>query len=549
MNTHKHLNIICVLLLLCGMLFLLTSCGEIPLQTYDEIIDEFRTMLTEEPARGSTAEQTADPIRTALAEVAARCEDVSVMAYSLHDINDDGTEELILTETDGTTIHALFTQIDGQAVLLEQFEKGCIIKPDGCLYYIKKNESEQESVYHVVYLIDGKLQGDVYGHKEDGEEFIPFMVENGIRVYLTGEQSKRYSDLIFGHQFHFSANDTKDTCLFTVPLFPTEAPNPAPMLSLATYDDVLTLCRDIVELHLPRKTEYSEHGIDFRTLYTCPDAQTYEMYCRLYSELNRASTGRDYYRGDIGYSLYDLNDDGTDELILMLEDYTILAILTLRDNLPVLLSTTAAVINENGYFNATQLAPDNKETTRYCLWDIANGNLRTLICVQYRYSQKMEKRITESVDRGQKIAISYEEFLSLCEQTDLTPTGFSDREYTRAASGLIFTPLLPSEPAVLDAVMPIIRDPNMISSTVNLTQTDSHTWETEFYFFAPNDSNEDNHIPITTVITEENATYRFDSNSVRGRIEPIQGGFWLIPEEIADSSIVNKPYLYFYNEQ
>ena len=56
-------------------------------------------------------------------------------------------------------------------------------------------------------------------------------------------------------------------------------------------------------------------------------------------------------------------------------------------------------------------------------------------------------------------------------------------------------------------------------------------------------------IPLTTVVTEENGTYHVDSDSVRGRIEPIQGGFWLIPEEITDSSIVKKPYLYFYDKQ
>ena len=67
MNTHKYLNIIPVLLLLCGMLFLLTSCGEIPIETYDEIIDEFRTMLTEDPIPSDTAEPSADPIKNALA--------------------------------------------------------------------------------------------------------------------------------------------------------------------------------------------------------------------------------------------------------------------------------------------------------------------------------------------------------------------------------------------------------------------------------------------------------------------------------------------------
>ena len=112
-------------------------------------------MLTEEPVTDSTAEQTADPIRAALAEVTARCEDPSVMAYSLHDINDDGTEELILTETDGTSLHAIFTMHGETPVLLDVFKFGTI-KTDGCIYYAKASEAQK--TYHVKYLVGADLR-------------------------------------------------------------------------------------------------------------------------------------------------------------------------------------------------------------------------------------------------------------------------------------------------------------------------------------------------------------------------------------------------------
>ncbi len=550
MNTHKHLNIISVLLLLCGMLFLLTSCGEIPLQTYDEIIDEFRTLLTEDINENSTATPSTDPIKAALAEVAARCEDPSVMAYSLHDINDDGTEELILTETDGTSLHAIFTMHGNKAVLLDVFKYGTM-KSDGCIYYAK--ESETQKTYHVNYLVDGALEGLIYGYNgtdpsaEGDAEY--FRMDNGIRTTLTREE---YLTIQSAHQMLFMPNHTLDTGLYAVPLFPQENPNPAPMLSAATYDDVLSLCREILEIHLPRTKEYRENNVDSRTLYSYPDARTFRLYHRLYTQLKRIAGGSaDTAVYSLGYDIHDLNGDGTDELVLLSDTYFVYAILTMRDSVPVLISTIATTIDENGRFCAVQYAPDHRNGQQYCVWEISDGRLHPVICVQSEYddfNHKYSDLRYYAIDHGRKTPITEEEFVALAKQTELVPNEYSSQEYTRAMSGLDFIPLLPAEPAALDTTLPFVRT-HMSSSARTFTQTDSHTWETEFDFSAPTANDENAYLTLTTVVTEENGSYRFDSNSVRGRIEVISGGFWLIPEEITDSSLVNKPYLYFYNEQ
>ena len=547
MKTRKFYAIIPVLLVLCCTLFCLYACGEIPLRTYDEIIDEFRTMLTEEPARDSTAEQTAAPIRAALAEVAARCEDPSVMAYSLHDINDDGTEELILTETDGTSLHAIFTMHGETPVLLDVFKFGTV-KTDGCIYYAK--ESETQKTYHVKYLVDGALVGLTYGYNgtdpsEDGDAEY-FRVDDGVRTALTREE---YLTIQSAHQF--MPNHTLDTGLYAVPLFPQENPNPAPMLSAATYDDVLSLCREILEIHLPRTKEYRDSGVDSRTLYTYPDARTFHLYHRLYTQLKRiAGDSADTAAYSLGYDIHDLNGDGTDELILLSDTYSVLAILTMRDSVPVLISTVATAIDENGRFCAVQYAPDHRNGQQYCVWEISDGRLHPVICVQLEYddfNHKYSDMRYYAIDHGRKTPITEAEFMVLAKQTELVPDAYTSQEYTRAMSGLDFTPLLPTEPAILDTALPFVRT-RMSSSARTFTETDSHTWETEFDFFAPTADDENAYLTLNAVVTEENGTYRFDSNSVRGRIEPIQGGFWMIPEEIADSSIVNRPYLYFYNE-
>lgn len=546
MNLQKSLT---TLLLLCTALFCLSACGESPLRTYDEIIDEFRTMLTEEPVTDSTAEQTADPIRAALVEVAARCEDPSVMAYSLHDINDDGTEELILTETDGTSLHAIFTMHGETPVLLDVFKFGTV-KTDGCIYYAK--ESETQKTYHVKYLVDGALVGLTYGYNstdpsEDGDAEY-FRVDDGVRTALTREE---YLTIQSARQMLFMPNHTLDTGLYAVPLFPQENPNPAPMLSAATYDDVLSLCREILEIHLPRTKEYRDSGVDSRTLYSYPDARTFHLYHRLYTQLKRiAGDSAATAAYSLGYDIHDLNGDGTDELILLSNTYSVLAILTMRDSVPVLISTVATAIDENGRFCAVQYAPDHRNGQQYCVWEISDGRLHPVICVQSEYddfNHKYSDMRYYAIDHGRKTPITEAEFMVLAKQTELVPDAYKSQEYTRAMSGLDFTPLLPTEPAILDTALPFVRT-HMSSSARTLTETDSHTWETEFDFYAPTADDENAYLTLAAVVTEENGNYRFDSNSVRGRIEPIQGGFWLIPEEIADSSIVNRPYLYFYNE-
>ena len=553
MNTHKHLNIICVLLLLCRMLFLLTSCGEIPLQTYDEIIDEFRTMLTEEPARDSTAEQTADPIRAALAEVAARCEDPSVMAYSLHDINDDGTEELLLTEIGGTDIYAIFTMKGKDAVLLDVFKQG-VIKQDGCIYYVK--ESETQTTYHKNYLVDGVLTGLTYGYEgsdpsaEGDSDY--FKIENGIRTELTREE---YLDILGSHQFLFMPMHSKQTGIFAIPMLEEKTAEEPPLLKIRTYDDVLALCRVILDDHCAsyKRGEWTDGAYD--TIYTFEDARTYTLFSRLLHAFGETKSQENPLTSKtLGYDMLDLNGDGTDELILMEDNYSLKAILTLRGDLPVLLLTSTeyiGYISADGYVHGTRNAPDNNAASayQYCMWEIRDSHSPLIICLEEAYLPIEGIRNNIQVNYGKRTELSDDAYDTLRQQCDPLPDNYKSQEYTRAFSGLTFHPLLSASPVMLNTATPFVRDPYRSTFSHVFTQTDSHTWETEFDFFAPTADDENAYLTLTAVVTEENGTYRFDSNSVRGRIEPIQGGFWLIPEEIADSSIVNKPYLYFYNEQ
>lgn len=534
--------VVCVLLLLCTLLCL-SSCGGTQAVTYEDILAQLHTYLTEDAPVPED-----DPIAAALSDIAARCEDPAAMAYSLHDINGDGTDELILTETDASTLHALFTQNGEEAVLLEQFEKGCILKPDGCLYYIKNIESGK--TYHVVYLIDGALVGSVHGYtEEEGADPVPFRVENGERVPITAEE---YSELFSAHQMWFFESNTLETGLLAIPLFPAEDTDPAPMISVTTYDEVLALCREIVEVHIPRAKEYKDNGISFRSLYSYPDARSYALYNQLYPRISNAVNPNNYYykAGDVGYALYDMNGDGTDELIVLSEDYEVLAILTLRDGLPVVLTTTVNTVNADGRFDATRYASDNKNAVQSCLWEISeDGTLRSLICVQYEYRQTTQEFLTHSVDRGRKTAIGDEEYRALAAEADLCEDGYSAREYTRAHAGFVFEPLLPETHApTLDTSRAFERDPYLISQTKTFTQTGDGAWETEIDFLAPTTENSFEHILLSTSITLEDGIYRFDSGVIGGRIEPITNGFWLIPEGISDNGIVNKPYLFIYEQ-
>ena len=109
-----------------------------------------------------------------------------------------------------------------------------------------------------------------------------------------------------------------------------------------SYDDIITMFRQIVNLY-PSYTEEKMlantcdgmdaiHDEETRELYKKLFISGYRFYLRDYAHQYHAD-GRNYF----GYTVTDINKNGSEELILLTDHYDIIAILSMAENQPKLL--------------------------------------------------------------------------------------------------------------------------------------------------------------------------------------------------------------------
>ena len=116
--------------------------------------------------------------------------------------------------------------------------------------------------------------------------------------------------------------------------------NPTANNTSANYDSVLRVYRRIVDSYPivnqnPRALA-AEFGIQ--------DDRENEAFIRLYSSIHQFYPGRwqddslsPHYKLKCGYAIKDINRDGVDELVLLTDDYRIIAVCSLVNGIPVLL--------------------------------------------------------------------------------------------------------------------------------------------------------------------------------------------------------------------
>ena len=123
------------------------------------------------------------------------------LGYSIVDINDDGTDELVLLRGNAYTPSSVFTIKDDKPVFLTDIysgenSKGAIDKR-GVIYKFVYNK-ENDYYYEVKKIVDGELVGLTYGCRDTGKiEY--FVVRNGINSDVTkeylSELENEYADI------------------------------------------------------------------------------------------------------------------------------------------------------------------------------------------------------------------------------------------------------------------------------------------------------------------------------------------------------------------
>ncbi|MBQ7346490.1 MAG: leucine-rich repeat protein [Clostridia bacterium] len=216
-----------------------------------------------------------------------------------------------------------------------------------------------------------------------------------------------------------------------------------------SYDSIINLYREIVAFC----TTYDDYK-KYDVLFDFANDTERDWFHRVFSSTYLLYSGRGtedhhspHYQLSCGYARKDLNGDGTDELILLRDDYVILAIFSMSDGKPVLLDNfwerKSCWIDENGvlYVNGS----GGTDVSTMAIYQINDHGQPVLIAEFGRDGHEWvgdtAVELYYKIENGEKVRISKEEFALLYDQYDPRTGQEKGTEVTEKRAGLTFVPL------------------------------------------------------------------------------------------------------------
>lgn len=559
-----------ILLLLC-VLALLTfvSCATVPfedseeaqMKAYAPILEQYEALLRSKQAGDLLAlsEDSTDQLTVKLYQIVEKCENVTTMGYATKDINEDGLLELVLLSKDSRP-YALFTLKDQKPVLLTGTDivLGGIY-PNGQIYACTPYVPGADQGFSLLArIVDGELTGLEFGVKTMDGQGVYYKVEDGAYTELTSEDY-RMLDNYYTSAFMQCHSATKESGFRFVPVLEDEsADSSAPQADFSTYDGILSAYKRIVE----SQADYTEQkwlSGEYDSLFTFADNTAYEIFNHIFmTSINQRPTttywGTEYMPNAnyaYGYAKKDLNGDGMEELILMTDNYRILAIFTIKDGRAVWLKgVSLAWIGEDGYVRTERSA--GIVTTRdgeYFIYQLVDGAWQQVVGVGCQVNAFLERVNWYTTDGHTQTSISDQEGEDLLAQYDILPVGCTQNEYTKTHAGLPFIPLFEVAQASTQhegtyRQMGIINGDNLTIASVS----DSVV---SFVFSYVKASDEDDvadayEKEISAHATLTDGVYVFQQDGVEGYLAFTVDAVWLVVTQSQDSQVDCRAYLFDY---
>ena len=453
-------KLFCFLLAL-SLLLSAASCAPKPEKTYEEqkalydgIIEEYTALLTAKqsgealPApdtKGMDEREAA--IATALHGIVDNCKDAEVaktLGYGYKDMDGNGTPELILM-TKYTSILAVFTLSDSKPILLEADSeeiKSFLFASNGRFFMTRDTVTDGiEEVTHYTSRVDGDkmtydaIYGQVY-NQEKKEILEYFQMVDDQRTIIDKET---FDELYREYRQIVGTTNYNDTVKLSAPYihFPltdTFANKNLPVADFSSYAAIretykaISTCVEDFNISKWAQGEYDN-------LFSFPNDISFEYYNQL---LYTA-----HYNGhSMGYDEIDLNGDGQDELVLMNEDYSINAIFTQKNGVPVMLGAfpkATGWLDDQGLLHIDRIDYYELEYSLYEFTKEGDYNLVYSILLAEngnRYLTKDGK--TEKITFEESLTLYYDEYRSCYTEP------FAPNEHTHAVSDLTYTPLTPA---------------------------------------------------------------------------------------------------------
>ena len=354
-----------------------------------------------------------------------RLENNNARGYAKKDLNGDGTEELVLLNSDYTIV-ALFSMHEGKPILLQEFWNRCkgMIDKNGYVHIFGSGGADVQS--HEIYKVadgGGSLE-PLYEFGLDGHEWVDdvavtkyYKTENGEKKYITEEEYNtilEQSNEYLGNKSITEVTKT-DSGLQFRSLF-------SPTLNFSTYENILDSLRFMTSMYNYYKIgEAKREDFEYRyDLTTEENRKMYESLDKLVYTWYPSALGASFPpENAFAYAIKDLDGDDIDELIIIEGDRC--------DAIAVFTEKDGRIIFDNSYsFDR----PSGEQSLKLAYWKNTVGlDLRPLyknsvaFDLDYKRREAMDA-IAWALTGEQRIWVpSSEEHISLADYVANTPSG------------------------------------------------------------------------------------------------------------------------------
>ena len=494
-------------------------------------------------------------IAEALYGIADACTDAENMGYGYKDMDGNGCPELLLMNNYGS-IKAVFTISNKKPLLLEAAygSNNYIMFAPNNRFFIRRETVEgnlEETTFYTARVEGNKMVYDlVYGGIYDQNEkkvLNYYQTVNGIQKTITSEE---FNELDREYRRAYGGTNPTTAKLSAprihLPLKETASDNNLPVADFSSYEAIRKTYKAIAACPDDFK-DYEWISGEYDNRFAFPDDAAYDVY-------NRLLYLSKYVGENLGYDEIDLNGDGQDELLLLTEYYGIKAIFTQKNGIPVMvevLSNETAWLDDNG-----QIHVDNEEyyELEYLLYEFKeNGDYNLIYSILVaengnRYLTKNGK--TEILSFEDSLDLYYDDYCCYTEP-------FDSGEHTRNVSSLTYTPLTqPKDDPTKLAISQTWKKyadlektsgekwgawSNTYITFENVTDTEMDVHFKYRYTVLYPDPDKDNYLLdkdtdtyFDVTATNQNGTWRFEGDGIKGHFEFSQNYLWLVIEESGD---------------
>lgn len=519
------------------------DAGE-PSSVYDGVIGTFCELVSKKQNGEALPELSEDTDATEKALVtAASALEPEDAGYATKDINFDGVEELVIMSR-ACRLYALFTCFDDEVVLLMDLNGSVsCIDEDGNVY-ASFYDKDKYSIYMIKKINDGAMQGLEFGGVTVDSVAQYYKIENGIKSEITRDQlfdmSEYYSNLTGTH----NALVNKKTGFRFVPVIDGAGGEAVSTLDFSSYDKILSVYRSIVDLMSGYSSTKWVNG-EYDSMFSFADNETYDTFHAIFvgaldcrplklKDTKYANGGDNAY----GYAKKDLNGDGIEELILLSDQFKMIAVFTEINGTAVFLQGTSSTwVDEKGLFRKEKYTGGMTGRDReFYLYEMSGGEIKCKLAIGYRANFTLKKENWYKIERGVKTDITQEEGDGLYAQYDILPEGYMGREYMREFSGLEFVSLFEKTLATKEHLHKFENMSYINRGELEITSFSDN--KVSFIYTCPftignYDPENPDEIPqtVTTVITSEasykDGVYYFEKDGIKGNITFAVNAVWL----------------------